>query len=244
MNILRKAMAKEAAELKPFLDDVYGAILRFQRQRTAANEFRLREATDPAVTQLMVFRPYMPVYKQVFFGLLEEQWRAMPAGDLIMLFDHCVNIMHLRLSRDVPEGEAQQPWSRELLLALDRRRAFPHIRAADGDYLVSGIGASPGRAGGPARVLRDGGELGELRDGDILVCPMATPDRVGNFRRIRALVTDQGGMLCHAAVIAREFGLPCVTGCGDATERIRTGYQIEVDGDLGLITRPGTEIAQ
>lgn len=237
MNVLRKAMAREAAELKPLVDMAFGAILRYQRERTAANERRIRESMGPAVAKLMVFRPHMPVYKQVFFDLLEEQWEAMPAGDLIMLFDHCVSIMHLRLSRDMPEDEAQQPWSRDLLEALDRRRAFPHIRPAEGDYLASGLGASPGRARGRARVVLSVGDLSALRPGEILVCPMATPDWVLEAGFIRGVVTDQGGMLCHAAIIARELAVPCVTGCRDATSRIQTGDEVEVDGDLGIVTK-------
>jgi phosphohistidine swiveling domain-containing protein len=245
MNVLRKAMAKEAAELKPLLDTTYGAIVRYQGGRTAANEQRLRVAMGPAVAKLMVFRPYMPVYKQVFFDLLEEQWAALPPGDLIMLFDHCVSIMHLRLSRDMPEDEAQQPWSRDLLEALDRRRAFPHIRPAEGDYLASGLGAAPGRVRGRARVVISADGLDALKPGEILICPMATPDWVLAMGFIRGIVTDQGGMACHAAIIARETGVPCVTGCGDATRRIGPGDEIEVDGDLGIVTlvNRGTEVA-
>jgi len=239
MNVLRKFMAAEAQALKPLLDMAYGAIVRFQRDRTAANETKLRTAFEPAIRQLMVFRPYMPAYKQAAFDVLEDSWRALPAGDLIMLFDHCVDIMHLRLSRELSPEEQQQPWSRDLLEILEQRRRAPHVAAATGDFACSGVGAAPGRAAGPARVVRSDEDLEALRAGEVVVCRMSNTEWVAALGRVAALVTDQGGMACHAAIIAREMGLPCVVGCGNATAAIKTGDVIEVDGDLGLVTRPG-----
>jgi pyruvate,water dikinase len=65
---------------------------------------------------------------------------------------------------------------------------------------------------------------------------MSTPDWMPYLQRVRALVTDQGGALSHAAIVAREIGLPCVTGCQNATSTIRTGDRVEVNGDLGIVT--------
>lgn len=238
MNVLRKAMADEAAQLKPLLDRTYREILRYQEYRTEENENRLREALEPTIEQLMVFRPYMPAYKQEYFNLLESEWRNLGAGDLIMLFDHCVNIMHLRLERMLSAGEAQQPWSRELLELLAQRRQAPTVVPASGDFLCSGIGAVPGRVVGIARVVEWLTDLATLQAGEILVCRMSTPDWIHYVSRIAGLVTDQGGSLRHAAIVARELGLPCVTGCGNATTVITTGDRIEVNGDLGLVTSP------
>lgn len=116
----------------------YCEILRYQEQRTLSNEERLRQALEPTIKQLMVFRPYMPAYKQQYFNLLETEWRRLAPGDLIMLFDHCVSIMHLRLERTVSASEALQPWSLELLELLDQRRQTPAVAPA---------GWSPTRAG-------------------------------------------------------------------------------------------------
>lgn len=276
MNILRKAMAAEAERLKPLLGRAYHAILKYQEARTPANEARLREAMEPTVAQLMVFRPYMPAYKQEYFNLLEAEWRNMRPGDLIMLFDHCVNIMHLRLERLRSENEAQQPWTKELLELLDRRRAAGpgapanlaggaadaageagasqagdavdaagpgEVRAASpagssaGEFLCSGVAASPGTVVGPARVVLVEADLTALQPGEILVCKMSTPDWVTHFSMVRALVTDQGGVVSHAAIIAREFGIPCVVGCQNATTAIHAGDVIEVNGDTGIVMR-------
>ncbi|HWI61594.1 MAG TPA: PEP-utilizing enzyme [Symbiobacteriaceae bacterium] len=236
MNVLRKAMAEEAEKLKPLLDLTYHALLRYQEHRTPANERKLRAAMEPTIAQLMVFRPYMPTYKQDFFNLLESDWRELAAGDLIMLFDHCVNIMHLRIERAMTRNELEQPWSRDLLAKFDERRALPPVGPSSGEFLASGLAASAGQVVGMARVVRTEAELADLKPGEILVCPMSTPDWVPYLHLVRALVTDQGGALSHAAIVARELGLPCVTGCQNATANIRTGDRIEVNGDLGIIT--------
>lgn len=237
MNVLRKYMADEAERLKPLLDRAYSSILSFQETRTSDAEQRLREAFAPAIDQLMIFKPYMPAYKQEYFDALASEWRALPAGQAIMLFDHCVDIMHLRLARRMSVNEYERAWTRELTELLDRRRAGTSGTPVEGDFLCSGTAASPGRAVGPARVMTRRPELADLRAGEILVCRMATPDWVSRLTDVRAIVTDEGGALCHAAILAREFSLPCVTGCHNATEVIRTGDCVEVNGDFGIVTK-------
>lgn len=92
------------------------------------------------------------------------------------------------------------------------------MATASGDYLCSGIAAAPGRDVGPARVVGTLSGLEALQPGEVLVCPMSSPDWVPYLHRVQALVTDQGGALSHAAIIARELGLPCVRrGFGDPT---------------------------
>lgn len=228
-------MAQEVAQLKPELDEVYAAILRYQRDWTPANEDRMRMAMDPAIGQLMLFRPLLPSYKQSDFNLLEYTWHTLSAHDLIMLFDHCVSIMHVRLERKKSALEAQQPWSADLKHLLDTYREAPDGEPIEGDFLCSGIAASGGRVTGIARVVPEPDGLDALLPGEILVTPFTRPELVPYFRQIRALVTDEGGTVSHAAIMAREFGLPAVTGCRDATSVIRTGDIIQVDGDLGLV---------
>jgi phosphohistidine swiveling domain-containing protein len=235
MNILRKAMAREVAELKPVLDRVYASIVRFQQNRTPANEERMREAMQPAIERLMDFRPLLPPYKGSVFHLLEDRWRELPAHDLIMLFDHCVSIMHVRLERKRSSWETQQPWTAELRRLLDSYRDAPAVGPVHGEFLCSGIAASSGRATGSARVMRDPDSLDLVQPGEILVCRFTLPDVVPFFCRIRALVTDEGGALSHAAIMAREAGVPAVTGCHNATQVICTGDAIQVDGDLGIV---------
>ncbi|HEX4397427.1 MAG TPA: PEP-utilizing enzyme, partial [Trebonia sp.] len=86
-----------------------------------------------------------------------------------------------------------------------------------------------------ARVLHDVAEIGSLREGEILVVPVTAPSWAPVFAKIKAAVSDIGGSMSHAAIVAREYGMPAVVGCGDATKRIRTGDRIRVDGDRGTV---------
>jgi pyruvate,water dikinase len=104
-----------------------------------------------------------------------------------------------------------------------------------GEVLVRGLGASPGRATGAVRVLRSPVEGAALQAGEVLVAPMTTPDWVPVLRRAGALVTDGGGMTCHAAIVSRELGVPCVVGSRTATQVLRDGEIVTVDGAKGVV---------
>ena len=79
-------------------------------------------------------------------------------------------------------------------------------------------------------------EIGQIRDGEVLVCPVTAPSWGPVFGRIAAAVSDIGGTMSHAAIVAREYGMPAVVGTGQATTRIRTGDRVRVDGDRGIVT--------
>jgi len=104
-----------------------------------------------------------------------------------------------------------------------------------GEVLVRGLGAAPGRASGGVRLLSDPHETAAFRDGDVLVAHMTTPDWVPLMRRAAAIVTDSGGMTCHAAIVSRELGIPCVAGTGEATRKLRDGELVTVDATHGVV---------
>jgi len=108
--------------------------------------------------------------------------------------------------------------------------------AAGDEREVRGYGASSGIVEGTARVLRDVNEIGTIRDGEILVCPVTAPSWGPVFGKIKAAVSDIGGTMSHAAIVAREYGMPAVVGTGQATKRIKTGQRVRVDGDRGVVT--------
>lgn len=112
-----------------------------------------------------------------------------------------------------------------------------------GRVLLTGLAASAGRASGAVRVLRSTDEQDRLQPGEVLVAPMTSPDWVPIMRRAAALVTDGGGMTCHAAIVSRELGLPCVVGTRNATTVLRDGEIVTVDGARGEVTE-GTLAAQ
>jgi pyruvate,water dikinase len=101
---------------------------------------------------------------------------------------------------------------------------------------LSGMAASPGTAEGVARVVSGPQDLDSLQPGEVLVARITAPSWGPVFGRIAATVTDIGGMMSHAAIVCREYGLPAVTGTGSATAAIRTGQRVRVDGSNGTVT--------
>jgi pyruvate,water dikinase len=101
--------------------------------------------------------------------------------------------------------------------------------------LVSGSPASAGRATGAVRVIRGPDDFGDLLPGEVLVAPLTAPAWTPLFTRAAAVVTDVGSAASHASIIAREYGIPAVVGCGDATARLRTGMRVTVDGSTGNV---------
>ncbi len=105
-----------------------------------------------------------------------------------------------------------------------------------GTLLVQGLAASSGRASGVVRVLQSPDQGDRLQAGEVLVAPMTSPDWVPTMRRAAAIVTDGGGMTCHAAIVSRELGVPAVVGARNATTVLRDGELVTVDGAQGTVT--------
>ena len=106
----------------------------------------------------------------------------------------------------------------------------------DGATELTGYGGSPGVVEGIARVVRSVEEIGDVQDGEVLVCPLTSPSWGPIFPRIVAAVADAGGMMSHAAIVCREYGLPSVVGTGQGTRVIKTGQRVRVDGGSGTVT--------
>lgn len=105
-----------------------------------------------------------------------------------------------------------------------------------GSNILSGFAGSPGVAEGRARVVMRPDELDTVQDGEILVAPVTSPSWTPVFGRIRGAVSDIGGIMCHAAIVSREYELPAVVGVGFGTSNISTGQLVRVDGDAGTVT--------
>ncbi|MFE4541271.1 PEP/pyruvate-binding domain-containing protein [Arthrobacter sp. NPDC056727] len=117
------------------------------------------------------------------------------------------------------------------LLFRDRRRAA--------GVLVSGTPASRGLAEGPVRIIRGPEEFGRLSSGDVLVCPYTNPSWTPLFQRAAAVVVDMGGLGSHAAIVAREYGIPAVMGTGTGTGVLAEGQRVIVDGSAGTVVASG-----
>lgn len=101
--------------------------------------------------------------------------------------------------------------------------------------IVKGTAASPGKILGQARIINENNLTTEFNQGDILITQFTSPLFIPLIKRAGAIITDQGGLLCHASIIAREFGIPCIVGTEEATSRIKEGQIILVDADEGVI---------
>ncbi|WP_396610363.1 phosphoenolpyruvate synthase [Haloferax sp. S1W] len=143
----------------------------------------------------------------------------------------------------VYEGEVYMLQSRPITTISgeeDDSETTESSSTGNGDVLLRGLGASPGIASGRARIVTKLDHLDQVGEGDIIVTEMTMPDMVPAMKRAAGIVTDEGGMTSHAAIVSRELGVPAVVGTGDATATISDGDVITIDGDKGTI-REGEE---
>jgi pyruvate,water dikinase len=132
-------------------------------------------------------------------------------------------------------GETYLVQSRPITTLGAQPASKPRPASAAPDLLLSGLAASTGRASGRVRILTSPNQQREFLDGEVLVAEMTSPDWVPAMRRAAALITDGGGVTCHAAIVSRELQLPCVVGTGNATTSLRTGQEVTVDGRTGKV---------
>lgn len=107
----------------------------------------------------------------------------------------------------------------------------------EGKVLTKGLPASPGIGAGKVAKISSISELSKVKEGNVLVTVMTNPDMVPAMIKANAIVTDEGGTTCHAAIVSREFGIPCVVGTGDATKVLNDGMEVtvEVDSKVGTV---------
>ncbi len=144
-----------------------------------------------------------------------------------------------RLAIEV-EHHYQTPQDMEWAIADDeiflvQSRPITTLEPAGSEPILTGLGAAPGIVSGVVRILHRVEEAASLVAGEVLVAPMTTPDWVPAMRRAAALVTDGGGITCHAAIVSRELRVPCVVGARTATTQLRNGDLVTVDGASGHV---------
>ena len=109
------------------------------------------------------------------------------------------------------------------------------VEGGERTVITKGLGASPGMAAGTVKIINNTDELDKVQEGDILVTVMTTPDMVPAMKRANGIITDEGGVTCHAAIVSRELGIPCVVGTGDATSILPENSQVTLDGNKGMV---------
>lgn len=170
------------------------------------------------------------------------------AAARVLSDDEVLEVARLGLDVERHYGQPQDiewAWADRLWLVQSRpitTLGSASAEPAPGTLLVSGLAASTGTASGRVRVLKDPSEGTQLLAGEVLVAPMTNPDWVPAIRRAAALVTDGGGMTCHAAIVSRELGVPCVVGARDATKILRNTELVTVDGAAGVVLAGRAEV--
>ncbi len=187
----------------------------------------------------------LPIFRR---ALLEAGRRLCTAGVL----DTPEDVYHLRLEeleaiadasridirerdrlRDVMRRRAARREELAGVPLIDPNLVFPPLE--DSDSLVTGTPAGGGRVTGAVRIVREPSEFGTLKEGEILVCPATNPSWTPLFQRAAAVVVDSGGLASHAAIVAREYGIPAIMGTGRGTSVLSNGQLVTVDGGSGRV---------
>lgn len=135
----------------------------------------------------------------------------------------------------IPPAEVTDPFA-VMNYGVTTERVREWLGATESDGLsFKGIPASPGVVEGPVRVIRHEREIADLLPGEILVAPITAPSWASAFSVVAGVVTDIGGMMSHAAIVCREYGMPAVVSTGFASSRLKTGQRIRIDGRTGLV---------
>jgi pyruvate,water dikinase len=184
--------------------------------------------------------------EEVFFltpDELSEALRALPGADLReRIAERRAEVERFRQVTPPPTlGASQEGWAPPAMppneqafwRAFAKNAGVPPLPAEPG--VLRGQAAAPGIARGPARVLRSLAEADRVQPGDVLVAKNTAPPWTPLFAGVAAVVTDVGGVLCHCAVVAREYRIPAVVGTGAATTTIQDGQLVEVDGSAGTV---------
>jgi pyruvate,water dikinase len=177
----------------------------------------------------------------VFFLRSEELAAASTArakgasrGDLAALARERRDLREARKRLDPPV--VVPPGGRLRFGPIDMSMFEPKPRTPSTGPTLEGFAVSPGQVTAPASIVRSPEEFDKMAPDTILVCPTTTPAWTPLFAQAKGLVTDIGGALAHGSIVAREYGIPAVMGTGEATQRIKDGERILVDGDSGTVT--------
>ncbi|HYB36990.1 MAG TPA: phosphoenolpyruvate synthase, partial [Mycobacterium sp.] len=167
--------------------------------------------------------------------------------DVLELADYAIKIerhygrpMDIEWAKDGIDGRLYIVQARPETVASQRRATTleSYVLEGSGEVLVEGRSVGEKIASGPARLIENLARLAEFRPGEVLVADITTPDWEPVMKTAAAIVTNRGGRTCHAAIIARELGIPAVVGSGDATARVPTGKTVTVscaEGDTGRV---------
>jgi pyruvate,water dikinase len=259
-NVL--AILKVLAETEPPKLDSYDAWRRTRDELLAGSILGTRLLRNLFLKSLANARYFFQIREDTHFYVTMVQppirRAALELGNRLVeagVLDDVEEVFHLRLdelealAEIRPPKEAAIAQVRSLVARRKRKRQSfankpmidPRLlnmpaRQEEG-LLLSGTSGSPGVAQGPAKIVHDVSEFGNLRAGDILVAPVTNPAWTPLFQRAVAVVVDTGGSASHAAIVAREYGIPAVMGTITGTKDLKDGQWIQVDGSRGVVLK-------
>jgi pyruvate, water dikinase len=182
----------------------------------------------------------VPLADQQRFCLEDADLESL-ARQALIIEQHYGRPMDIEWARDGVNGELYILQARpETVQSRAGRTIQRYALKSRSQVVVSGRAIGQRIGSGAARVIRDAAEMARVQAGDVLVAEMTDPDWEPVMKRAAAIVTNRGGRTCHAAIIARELGIPAVVGCGDATDRISEAQEVTVscaEGETGYVYR-------
>ncbi len=168
----------------------------------------------------------------------------------IELENHYKNCMDIEWAQDsfdhkiyIVQARFETVWSNKNKKGVNMEKSVE--KNIENDIILKGLPASPGKITGRAKILMGTDEIHKFNDGDILITKMTAPDWVPIMGKAKAIITDEGGLTCHAAIVSRELEVPCIVGTSSygkkATETIKDNELITVDAKNGIVYRGGIE---
>jgi phosphohistidine swiveling domain-containing protein len=163
-----------------------------------------------------------------------EEWKNLLVSGVLVLSSKIQERNKLTIFI-LSDGKVTEYTGKKAKVIVDNLRAEILKPKMKGGRIITGIGVSRGISRGVVCILLSPRDLWRMKKGGILVAPMTSPDYVVAMRKAKGVITDVGGLMSHAAIISRELGIPCVVGTKVATESLRDGDKVEVDGERGLV---------
>ncbi|MCP5472646.1 MAG: phosphoenolpyruvate synthase [Sinobacteraceae bacterium] len=189
----------------------------------------------------------VPAADRARFSITDADLLAL-ARQALLIEQHYGQPMDIEWGKDGSSGEIYILQARpETVQSRSGRTIQRYTLKARSTVLATGRSIGQRIGSGPVRVIRDVAEMARVQSGDVLVADMTDPDWEPVMKRASAIVTNRGGRTCHAAIIARELGIPAVVGCGDATEKVHDGQPVTVscaEGDTGYVYQGALEFDQ
>lgn len=181
----------------------------------------------------------VPLAQRRQFSLTDSEVEQL-AQQAVIIAEHYGRPMDIEWAKDGVDGKLYIVQARpETVKSREDNTAIERYQLASrSSILVEGRAIGQRIGAGTAKVLADISQMDQIEPGDVLVTDMTDPDWEPIMKRASAIVTNRGGRTCHAAIIARELGIPAVVGCGDATDKIKAGEQVTVscaEGDTGFV---------